>query len=568
MSNLEDVLLDLDRRLKNIEDHLNINNVSLEKDTQIEDNSGYKIQKEEERVFWEPPQKEILNEYIPDKLPHIDSNTNKSSMLGIIGVFFVILSGVFFLKLSITTGWLNPLRQILLAAGVGTILFIAPFLAPPSERKYGAILTGAGTTILHLTWLGAYYIHHLLTAKSALICASLIGIISILTKFDKGFKTFLLVAMAGTYLAAPLLAIEFKSLNTLITFLTIWNISYSAAAYMRRRRDIMFIASYYATFTVALLSLKYPDLQSLYNLIILQVIQFAIFASAMLSYSIAYKNPLTEEENKALFPLLLLFYFSTYHIISQLNTNLASWLGIIVSIIVLALYFSAKKILKSELKSKLALTSTAALTFIHSFYFHLASENALNFLGLITGGIIAYIMSHKPKIAKSYSWPIFIFSCVFIYCSINTIIWSQSWYPIYPYNIAYGAFFLITAIFIKIPRHEKTDHSTPYISALLFCAHLEILLAIYRFSENINWSGSLFVTIFWGVYALLILGIAFWKKNKDFGKSALLILIAVGFKAFFYDLSETAQLVRVLSLLIEGLLLYGCGWLLKRMEKW
>src|SRR5262245_39763877 len=51
---------------------------------------------------------------------------DSSSMLAFIGIAFVILAGVFFIKLTIDSGWLTPVRQVLLAAATGLVFFFTP----------------------------------------------------------------------------------------------------------------------------------------------------------------------------------------------------------------------------------------------------------------------------------------------------------------------------------------------------------------------------------------------------------------------------------------------------------
>jgi hypothetical protein len=176
-----------------------------------------------------------------------------------------------------------------------------------------------------------------LTANSALVCATLIGIFSILANFDKGNRLFLLVSMAGTYLAAPIIGYDTREQSVLSIFLVIWNISFSAMALMNKRRDILFIASYYAVFTVLLLSGKASGAEQQTELLILQLIQFMIFSSALLSYSIYHKNPLSADESAAVLPLLLLFYFSAGHLIATIKPEFASWFGVTIGAVVLGI---------------------------------------------------------------------------------------------------------------------------------------------------------------------------------------------------------------------------------------
>ena len=95
-----------------------------------------------------------------------------------------------------------------------------------------------------------------------------------------------------------------------------------------------------------------------------------------------------------------------------------------------------------------------------------------------------------------------------------------------------------------------------------------MLCGLYRLSLGVSMSGSLFVSLTWGLYALAILSWGYARRDRLVGQSAVLILAAVALKAAFYDMLRTTSLVRVLSLLAAGLILYACGWVFRRMSAW
>lgn len=568
MTNLEDVLKDFDRRLSAIEAQLRQSS-----HPEIRQTPPKPISNKPEQTTTSPEdffERPVSSPFIsgPGKIQSPRPSTfDSSSMLAFIGIFFVVLAGVFFIKITIDSGWLTPLRQILLAAGAGLSFFIIPQLFPKAEREYGAILAGAGTTILHLTWLGAYFYHHLLSTNAALVCATLVGVFSLATNFEKGNRLFVLVAMAGTYMSAPLVGYNTSELSVLSIFLIIWNITFSAAALINKRRDILFIASYYAVFTVLLLSGKVSNRDMEMDLLVLQLIQFGIFSSLMVSYSIYHRSPLSREESVAVLPLLLLFYFSTGHLISSIKPDYAPWFGLTLGAVIMAIYFLAKTFLHGDLKSGPTLTTFATLTFVHSFYFQLLHESVKPLAGLVIGIIIFVLWTKNSDLRKAYYWPFIILLSTFVYGALLALVSVPSIDGIYFYNWAYGALALVAVI--GSGKLQKAKGETTQLPALLLgFGHLQVMLGLYRFSEQISWSGALFVTLTWGIYAGLILAVAYWRRDKTLGNSALTILLAVSLKAFFYDLSNTNNLIRVACLLAEGLLLYFCGWIFKRMQKW
>jgi uncharacterized membrane protein len=51
-------------------------------------------------------------------------------------------------------------------------------------------------------------------------------------------------------------------------------------------------------------------------------------------------------------------------------------------------------------------------------------------------------------------------------------------------------------------------------------------------------------------------------------KSSLVVLLITALKALIYDASQAASIVRIGSLLLTGVVLYGAGLLFKQIKDW
>lgn len=564
MRKTEEIVMDLELRVATLELKMNQLTSAAKGNSAKSLALEEPVQKSSQSAYVPPtPSQPIRNEYAPK-----ESRFHSSSLLGIIGIAFVILAGLFFVKISVDSGWLTPLRQLLLASVTGLAFFFAPQFFPKAEKEYGALLAGAGTTILHLTWLGAFFYHKVLSVHLALGFATLIGVFSILANFENGNRLYLLVAMAGTYLAAPLIGYNTGDLSVITLFLIVWNVSFSATAFFKERRDILFIASYYAVFSVLLLSGKYSSPENLAYLLEVQLIQFGLFATGLLLFSVVYKNPMSSEEGGALLPVLLLFYLSTSHILSSLYPDYSQWFGISIGVVTLGIYFLARALLTSDVKSGPSLTSFATLTILHSFYFQILEERIKPLASLVIGSAAILIWSQSTRARDLYRWPLIILFAVFAYGSILAIfgLGVSSSISVW-YNFSFGGLLLFAIFGFMQANNSRTSTWSP-LSLILCYGHFQVMLGLYRMSEKISWSSSLFLTFAWGLYASLILLLAFYRRDKALGNSALIVLLAVSLKALFYDLSNTGNLIRVMSLFVEGIVLYGCGWIFKKMQFW
>lgn len=486
------------------------------------------------------------------------------SFFGVVGVVFVLLAAVFFLKLTIDSGWLTPPRQILLAAFFGMGCLLLPHFARQLADDYGALLSGAGAAVLHLAWFGAYQLHHLIGADQALVLATAVGALSLLLNANHGNAVFVVVAVAGTYLSAPLIGYRSADVSGLSTFFLVWNLSFSALAYALRRRDVLLVAAYFAVLTVGFLTLgvagSQPELLRQY--LHLQALQFVIFAGATLAFSLSHRKPLATDEAWAMAVLLLIYYGNLYYVLEALLPGVAAWIGVLFSLLVLVLYQLARRYLRRELASAEAITTFAALALTHSLYIKIISDDTKPIASLALAGLVA--VAGQRRAAAYWRSASLVAMGVIGYGAVLTFLGDNLSPDLrLAYNLAYGLAALAFAATLRGSQAASTG------SLFLGLAHLEMLLGIYRLSLRVEaFSGSLFVSCGWGLYALAILLWGFTRRDKAVGQSAVLILAAVSLKAAIYDVLATGSLVRVVSLLGAGLLLYACGWIFNQMKAW
>ncbi len=96
---------------------------------------------------------------------------------------------------------------------------------------------------------------------------------------------------------------------------------------------------------------------------------------------------------------------------------------------------------------------------------------------------------------------------------------------------------------------------------LLVGGHLAAIAAAVHIFDN-----RVMVSFAWGSLALACLLLALQFKDKLLGKSSLLIFAISAGKVLIYDLSSSAPLVRIGTLLVVGCSLYLGGWLYKKIE--
>lgn len=483
------------------------------------------------------------------------------TVFGILGISFLVLAAVFFLKLTIESGWLTPKRQVLLASFFGLACLGIPHSVRRLADHYGALLSGTGVTILHCCWFGAYKVHQLIDSSTGLLLATAVGTLSVLSNSRMANPVFILSAVAGTYLAVPLLGFRADDIKTLSGFILIWNISFSLLSYLVRRRDVLLVSSYFAVFTVGALSLDcVGNVERAWQCLGLQALQFLVFATATLAFSIILRAPLLAKEAIALGALLLAYYGNLYYLLDILAPVGAPWIAAAFSAAVLALYQMAKKMLQREIPSAPVIITFVALSLAHSVFLQITPDAMKPLLALgVAGGLLLH---HRIGADLSNGkWARLVALGVVAYGGLMTFLMEAAPGTLIAYNSLYGVSTLVVLGFGLIPTASGA-------AVVLGFAHLEMLCALYRLSLKLPEGGSLFVSFAWGMYALSILLWARARRDRSIGQSAVMILMAVCIKAAFYDITATSGMFQILSLLSAGIMLYACGWIYNRMKKW
>lgn len=498
----------------------------------------------------------------PSSRPIAPKKDRTPFFLGLLGIFFLILAGAFFIKLTLDSGWLTPLRQVILSAVLGLSFLSLPHFNRHFSDSYGALLSGTGVVILHLTWFGAYQVHGLIGMHAALVVATAVGVLSLLMNGEHGNFVFAVVAIAGTYLSAPLIG-HTQGIGSMLVFVLVWNIAFSALAVETKRRETLLIAAYFAFLNCGLLMLEgnlpeHPFLAQ--QLLILMVVQFLIFTVGTMLFTLRHKTPLSALEAWALFPVLLIFYLLTNGLLEIVAPWIYPYNGLAVGVVVLLASLMVAKRQEGGLPSTPSLGTFALIVIMHSLYFNLASPTLQPYLSFVLAIGLSQVLRLMPGQSKQWGAAIFLLGALVIYgvfLSFDTAL--DAWDGLL-FCFAWG---LLALVGLVVQAPTQLSHR----QLLLSFGHLEFLSGLYRLSEKFDLN-QVWLTVLWGLYALLILGLSTQRKDRTMGQSAVLILTAVSLKVAFFDLWSSDDLKRIGSLVIAGALLYSCGWIYRKVKAW
>ena len=481
---------------------------------------------------------------------------NPINVLPLLAVICFAMAGIFIVKLAIDSGWLNAFRQWSLLTLFGLSLCSGGIWLTKIEKNYRSYLASAGLIILYLAaYSGSNYFY----IYESIISLVLAGAISFAGMYLLNFyqlERFSLIIAVGTYLAPIFLdkSVDFIQQSG---FFLIWAAVFSRMSTFLKSRPLTLTGAYLGL-GVFLHLHKEVDPYNALEVILVQSLQFMIYAAGIAFYSMKNNSPLSKNEATAYLPLLLFFYGTSYYLLNIYSSQLAPWISLGFCVFIYLLYFVAKSQLKN-IESRDLVYSFLSVVIFHSGYMGLLPDEAKSWM--IPLLILAKYFSETQMNNKTLPQSIKImFSVIgaFEFFRLCFTLLTQTSLSLLPQSFATIAI----GIFYYLKRSENLkDNELIYLSLV----HVLCVLALYRISYEY---GSLAVSALWGSYSIIILVFGYLKKNKIVAKSSTVVLTATCLKALVYDVSNAPSGIRIFTLLLTGAILYGAGYLFQKINQW
>lgn len=511
-----------------------------------------------DRELQQQPKEKIPVTPIPDKAfapppEEVSGPRVSSNLLGIVGIACLILAMILLIKFSIDSGWLTPLRQLLLATLFGASLIGAPIVFHKmSDKQYLSLLPAGGVVILHLTVYGGIFFHQLLNPILGILAVWGIGFLSIwlLNKFRHDLYGIL--AISGTYLGSTLVKLSFPSLIPIAINILAWDIIFSLLAIRLKNRLFICITAYFALGVVALY--HGIDSATLHNgpIALIQFAQILIFSLGTASYSIQNKVMMTEKESWQLFPVFLFFYGLEFALLDAINPLFATIFSIVFSFLLLGVYFFTRgRTGENKFQSTHAVFTLVALMLIHSIYVVNLSDTGKMIFGLIP---LALLGLYGKRLKEERL--IGLLGLGLLVLSFSTFLVLAN-----PSNLAPAGIICLGIVYGgSVLYGYKTSKEFP----ILFVSHGLIVLSICRLGDVIGeiWIAPILVAY---AYAALVWGLR-WQ-DKNLGKSAFpVIFFAIGHFLFF-NFDGLSQGQRIVTLIVMGVIIYAGGYVYRKIPE-
>jgi uncharacterized membrane protein len=482
-----------------------------------------------------------------------------TQLLGWGGATALVLAASYIIKLALSSGWLTPERQLGMAV-LGAVFMIGLGIRLRKlDRSYASLLPAGGVTILFIATYGAHLYYGLIGQPQALAAITVVCALSLWLCYLFQSTLYALFAVVGAYSVPFLMRSMMLNVTDLAMYYTCWSVVFSVFALWVRSRAVYLLALYMALIGFDLSWHLDSAAQQWVSAALFQTFLLLIFASTAAYYTVKNNSPMQQDVALAHLPVLLIFYFLQYSLLEKNIPAIAPWVAVASAAFISLCYGVARMFSKQELAGgRMLLQAYIALVLFHAGYLESVSHEWAPWVAFILLPVVAGYGALRNNMAAPgmFIWLAVVIIFILNYLRIITgfdrqTVIAPDWLSVMYALELYAGYYL----------SRRAGVAKGLWPLLLVGGHLAAIAAAVHIFDN-----RVVVSLTWGLLALACLLMALKYKDKLLGKSSLLIFAISSAKVLIYDLSSSAPLVRIGTLLVVGCSFYLGGWLYKKIE--
>lgn len=553
------------------------------------------------------------------RLPNIEEYLGGNWLVRV-GVFALILGVGFFLQHAFSNNWINQQSQIVTGILISFVLIFFGDFFSKRYPIYSFALSGGGIAILYLTiFIGSTIYEIINLSWVSMLMLVLTSGISIRLAFLRNSQTLAILGLIGALLA-PLLIYDSEVVrevstktfsepedkNLLVYYLLILNLSVLVISLFKDWRFFKVLSILGSYQLLGTWNDLYKDDTSTINALIFLAINFLIQFLITIAYFVR-KNTIPniwEYSTISLNPLI--FIIISNDLLSGDNSSLLG--SIIISVGLL--YFIFAYI--SYIRSNYEITLSSMLAGVGIICIIAAIPVQLS------GTIVTILFSIQALVfiwlsIRFKSWEMQAFSSgIFLVVIFRLLFIDFENFDLASYQIVFNERFLVFFVailclsassyfyFLEMKKKEEklytrnlffkiTNKNIDSIRENLSIRNLFIFTIVAAnffivwsisfeitsvFDSNIfdfdndtkSYAKALGLTIFWGIYAGILLIIGISKRSYQIRSAAIFLLAIPVVKLFVYDTFNLEQIYRIISYVFLGILLIIGGFMYQKYE--
>lgn len=482
-----------------------------------------------------------------------------TQLLGWGGATALVLAASYIIKLALSSGWLTPERQLGIAVLGALFMISLGIKLRNNDRSYASLLPSGGITILFIAVYGAHLYYGLIGQMQALAAVTLVCLLSLWLCHLFQSTLYALFAVVGAYSVPFLMRSLMLEVADLAIYYTCWSALFSVFALWVRSRAVYLLALYMAMIGFDLSWHMDSAAQQWVSAALFQTVLLLIFGTTAAYYTVKNNAPMQQDTALAHLPALLIFYFLQYSLLERHIPDAAPWVAVASAAFIGLCYGVASLFSKQALAGgRMLLQAYVALVLFHAGYLESVSHEWAPWVAFILLPLVAFygVLRNNMSAPGVFIWLAVVIIFMLNYLRMITGFDRQTVLAVDWLSVMY-ALELYAGYYLS----RRAGIGKGVWSLLLVGGHLAAIAAAVHIFDN-----RVVVSLTWGLLALTCLLLALKYKDKLLGKSSLLIFAISSGKVLVYDLSSSAPLVRIGTLLVVGCSFYLGGWLYKKIE--
>lgn len=519
---------------------------------------------------------------LPQKiaLPFQEADFQWEKLLGfnlllIIGVIFVLLGSVFFIRKVFVSGVLGPVGKLaLIYLGALSTLGIGNVFRS-KWKDFGLMIMGLGVLLLYVSTYTGFHIYGLLPQSVAFGLMFLVTLFTVILALREDNKALSILALCGGMATPVLLQNDQNDYWGLNLYLLILNLGFLGLA-LKKQWHILYYLGFLSTYGLFLGSLKTAAFYPGIGMLNLYVLLYSLYP--FLSFTLM-KNAKQQGPLNVLFVNATVGGFGSYFLLKEHAYAVESFavitLGYTLMFVAMAIPLRNKYPRGFHVMSGLAALfvlitvpvllskQIMTITFFALMVILLWVGERLNHHAMMWGSGVLHIVLVCKLLC--YDYP-FIFGFEFFHIEPHyTHLWLARWS-----TLGFGLLCSWAAThkwqFIS-PKAGGLGWKTPswslFVLLLFFISNLEV----HAFAHDyIPQSGFVAVSILWALFAMAMIAFGLFKHVSALRKAGMTLFFLTFVKVFFIDLAQLEITYKFISFTVIGIFLIFTSYLYRRFK--
>ncbi|MDP3899454.1 MAG: DUF2339 domain-containing protein [bacterium] len=534
-----------------------------------------------------------------------------------IGIVALILGIVFFLKYAFDNDWIPPVMRVIMGIIAGIALLGVGERTIRKYASYGQVVTAGGIIVLYLSVYAAFGFYDLIGDIPAFIFMALVTVVGILLSLRYDSQALMLMVTLGGFLTPLLISTGQNHQFRLFFYLVILDLAVLTVSFFRRWHALNFVGFIGTLIIFSNWFDAYYSKDQLFSTLFFINIFFLIYSLSAIIYNTA-KRELSTGVEQILSVLVAVIYFSqSYALLVRDYENFMGFFALAIGVYYFVLAFVVRGLTAQDkrLYNFLAAITVGFITLAIPLQF---DNNIITIGWAIEAVLILYLVIHfKEASFKIFNAILLILVMIRLLVIDSTmrvtrdaLIFNERFFT---FMFAIAAFYLCgIMVYYAVKKmqavSENDEHKKWLAMLILVCIFAANFFTIFAGSQeiikvfdrrhqkmqieferevnenptiiyyteieeeydedlkNITSQGSIALSVFWLIYAIIILIIGFMGRFKKVRIGGILLLLVAIFKLFFIDLWSLGTLYRIISSISLGVVLLSISFAYQKFK--